>query len=526
MATPVKMPQLGMTMTEAKIVRWLKREGEAVRKGDPIAEIETDKLNAEVEASADGVVRRILAAEGETIPVVGLMAVIGAAEESDAGIEAVVSSGGGAGSVTPLPLGEAGEWPEARGPVPGRRAGEGPATAARIPLGDSPTRHQRSWPGPHPSPLPEGEGTTVAVASSDIKASPIAKRLAADLAVDLTTVQGTGPGGRIVEADVRSAAQSVAAHTAPPEANGHVRASPLARRLARERGIDLHAIRGTGPDGRVVERDVLAAAEARSFRAQQTAPAKDAVLTTAFSAAPAAAVGHLTPREVFKLDGIRRVIAERMHQSLATTAQLTLTTEADATSLVELRSHLVPAAKVYGHRPPSYTDLLVQIVARILHDHPLLNSSLVQRDGTQEIVCWKDVNIGVAVALERGLLGPVIRDAGQKPLQMISQELGDLAERARSNKLSMDELQGGTFTITNLGQQEVDAFTPIINPPQAAILGVGRIAKKAAVHEDEVKVRHMVTLSLSFDHRIVDGAPAGAFLRDVKRAIEAATLGT
>ena len=287
-----------------------------------------------------------------------------------------------------------------------------------------------------------------------------------------------------------------------------MRASPIARRLARERGLDLEAINGTGPEGRVVERDVRAAVEARA----------------AAPAAPALEAGGLTRRETIRLEGIRRVIAQRMLQSLQGSAQLTLTTEADATALVELRSHLVPAARVYGHRAPTYTDLLVHIVARVLPAHPLLNSSLLGEGADQEIVCWQDINVGVAVALERGLLVPVIRQADQKPLQAISQELADLAERARANRLSMDDLEGGTFTITNLGHVEVDAFTPIVNPPQCAILGVGRIAKKPAVHGGQVTVRHLVTPSRSFDHRIGDGAPAGAFLRDVKRAVESATL--
>jgi pyruvate/2-oxoglutarate dehydrogenase complex dihydrolipoamide acyltransferase (E2) component len=322
-------------------------------------------------------------------------------------------------------------------------------------------------------------------------------------------------------------------------ADGYVRASPIARRLAREHGLELRAIRGTGPEGRVVERDVLAAIEARA-----AAPA---------ALPAAAAAGALTRRETIPLDGMRRLIAQRMHQSLQQSAQLTLTTEADATALVELRAHLVPAARVYGHRPPTYTDLFVAIVARALRAHPLLNSSLVPAtaegagdatgadraggaagprgaagaagaDEALEIACWAEINVGVAVALDRGLVVPVIRNADQKPLQAISEELNDLADRARQNRLMIDDLQGGTFTITNLGQQEVDAFTPIVNPPQCAILGVGRIAKKPAVYQDQIAIRHLVALSLSFDHRIVDGVPAGAFLRDVKRAVEAAAL--
>jgi pyruvate dehydrogenase E2 component (dihydrolipoamide acetyltransferase) len=278
-----------------------------------------------------------------------------------------------------------------------------------------------------------------------------------------------------------------------------VRASPLARRLAREQGLDLQAITGSGPEGRVLERDVLAAA--------------------------VQAVPHVAgPRRVdtVKVEGMRRVIGERLLHSLQHSAQLTLTTEADATGLVALRGHLVPAARVYGHRPPTYTDLLVHLVARVLPAHPLLNSSLLGEGDRQEIACWADVNIGVAVALERGLVVPVVRNADQKALDAISAEVGDLVERARAGALSMDDLQGGTFTITNLGAQEVDGFTPIINPPQCAILGIGRIVKKPAVMQDEVVVRQLITLSLTFDHRIVDGAPAAAFLRDVKRALEGA----
>ena len=174
----------------------------------------------------------------------------------------------------------------------------------------------------------------------------------------------------------------------------------------------------------------------------------------------------LTRRETVPLDGIRRVVADRMWESLQRTAQLTLTMEADATALVDLRGHLVPAVKVYGHRPPTYTDLLVYLVARVLPRHPLLNSSLVGEGSGREIAVWQEINVGVAVALERGLVVPVIKGADQKPLQAISQELAGGAERARAGRLEMGDLDGGTFTITNLGQMEVEYFTPIINPPR------------------------------------------------------------
>jgi pyruvate dehydrogenase E2 component (dihydrolipoamide acetyltransferase) len=218
---------------------------------------------------------------------------------------------------------------------------------------------------------------------------------------------------------------------------------------------------------------------------------------------------------------MRRVIGQRMLESLQRSAQLTLTIEVDATALVELRAHLVPAARVYGHRPPTYTDMLVHRLARVLREHPLLNSSLIGEGAEQEIICWDDVNIGVAVALDQGLVVPVLRHADAQGLDAVSAALGDLAERARANRLTPDDLADGTFTITNLGALEIDGFTPIVNPPQCAILGVGRIAAKPAVRDGQIVARQLLTLSLSFDHRIVDGAPAAAFLRDLKRAIEA-----
>ena len=492
MATALKMPQLGTTMTEAKLVRWLKREGDEVRKGEPVAEIETDKLNAEVEATADGVLRKQVAAEGDTVKVIGLLGVIGSADEADAAVAAIADASGAAPSAGPGTLRSPG--PLASLPASPAQRGQAPEPPAALgtAVGGAGGRASAASEVPAESARGSGGAQRPPEAAESLRASPIAKKLAVDLGVDLSKVSGSGPSGRIVEADVRAAAAPAAS------SNGHIKASPLAKRLAREHELDLAALSGTGPDGRIVERDILAALETR-----QAAPA-----------------GGLTVRERIALSGMRRVIAERMHASLQQMAQLTLTTEADATALVELRSHLVPAAKVYGHRAPSYTDLIVHIVSRVLRQHPFLNASI----SGDEVVAWTEINVGVAVALERGLLVPVIRNADQKPLQTISQELGDLAERARANRLSPDELQGGTFTITNLGLQGIDAFTPIVNPPQCAILGIGRIVKKPAVHQDQLAIRSLVTLSLSFDHRVVDGAPAGAFLLDVKRALEAAQL--
>lgn len=485
MATLIKLPQFGVTMTEATVVAWLKSVGDTVERGDAVANIETDKLNQEVMATASGILRRIVVPVGGVAKVMEALAILGTASEPESAIDAAL---GVSAPVVPATKTE---------------PAKAPASASSS---TAPTRA-------------EDEGAAV-------RASPLARRLAGELGVNLARVQGSGPGGRIVEEDVRTAAAS-------GQAGGWILASPLARRLAKDAGVDLGSVTGSGPEGRIVERDIQALIAAHEVSAPATTSSPAPVQATPAHApsiaagglVAAPAVAGLTRRETVRIDAMRRIIAERMSASLQTTAQLTMFAEADATALVELRAHLVPAAKVYGHRPPTYTDIIVSIVSRVLRDHPRLNSSLVTGDtGSPEIAEWNEVNIGVAVALDAGLVVPVIRDADRKPLQTISQELGELAESARAGRLAPDTLQGGTFTITNLGQMEVDGFTPIINPPQAAILGIGRIAKRPAVVDDVVVARSQVTLSLTFDHRIVDGAPGGAFLRDVRRAIEAGKI--
>jgi len=248
----------------------------------------------------------------------------------------------------------------------------------------------------------------------------------------------------------------------------------VARKLAKEHGLDLAAIAGTGPGGRITREDVEAAL------AQPRAKGEP-------------------------LKGMRKTIAERMFHSLQSTAQLTITTEADVTALVQRRAQL---SKEFGL---TYTDLLIEAVAAALRQHPRLRVT-AEGDALQK---HEEINIGIAVALDEGLIVPVIRDADSKDLRRIAEESRVLAEKARNGALSVEDVSGGTFTITNLGMYGVDAFTPIINLPQVAILGVGRIVEKPAVHEGQVAIRSLMTLSLTFDHRIVDGAPAAAFLQEV-----------
>ena len=348
-------------------------------------------------------------------------------------------------------------------------------------------------------------------ATERIKASPAAQKLAQQHGVELNQLRGSGPGGRIVIEDVQ---RYIDSRTPPSK---RIKASPLARRLAMEHGIDIATITGTGPGGRVVRDDVLKAIEAVKK------PPK----------APPAEVEALAER-VVPLTGVRQIIAERMAQSAHTAAIVTLNTEVDVTSLVEMRKRLNEKAESTGISV-SYTDLLVKIVALALRKHPMLNSTLSE-DG---IHILEQINIGVAIALDegfdtqavglsrnvskptqpKGLIVPVVRDADKKRLSEISEEIEEMVQKARDKSLTPGAVQGGTFTLTNLGMFGVDTFTPIINPPQCAILGVGRIIKKPVVSDNEIVIRSVMGLSLSFDHRIVDGAPAAQFLKTISQLI-------
>ncbi len=333
-----------------------------------------------------------------------------------------------------------------------------------------------------------------------IFASPRARRLAREKGVDLALVAGSDPSGRIVERDVLAYLDS----QPRPEPFDHAqdrpvegpKATPTAVKAAAALGVDLAAVSGTGVSGRVMKADVTVAA-------QPILPAEKLAV------------------ESVPLTGLRRIIAERMATSARETARVTLVTEADATAFVEAREQLKADVADEWDFAPGYNDLLGLIVARALREFPYMNARLQpsQEDG-QAIERLSAVNLGMAVDTERGLLVPVIRDAHQKGLRAFGAELRELVERARAGKSLPDDLTGGTFTITNLGMYEVDAFTPIINLPEAAILGVGRIQPKPVVRDGEIVVRQMWTLSLAFDHRVVDGAPAARFLQRIKQLVE------
>lgn len=293
-----------------------------------------------------------------------------------------------------------------------------------------------------------------------------------------------------------------------PPTGKRTRISPRAKRVASELGVDWTPLSGSGSSGRILERDVRQAAAAA-----KRAPALAVSAVRAPEAVPAPGTGS---QEVLRISSIRRLTAERMSAGAHTTAPVTLTTEADATDLVRLRGRLKGEGAAAA---PSYNDLLTKIAAHALVEHPGLNA----RFEGELIVRSASVNIAIAVDTDRGLLAPVVRDVQAKSLRQVARESADLIGRARAGQLRPEELRGGTFTITNLGMYEIDAFTPIINLPECAILGVGRIAAKQVVTDAEagqVAIRRMVVLSLTFDHRLVDGAPAARFLQGIKRYVE------
>ena len=334
---------------------------------------------------------------------------------------------------------------------------------------------------------PAAAGTPAAEATlartGRLFSSPNARRVARDRGIEITLLAGTGPGGRIITADVLDAA---AAAPAIPARQGTV--SPLVRRDATAAGVDLAAVAGTGPGGRVLRSDIAAAAARPAPATQASTPAS-------------------TPSSVIPLTGMRGVIATRMHASLQEMAQLTLGTEATMDAAVALRAQL----KEQWQQAPTITDLVVRAAALSLRDHPRLNAEVRHN----AVHLREEINVGLAVALEEGLMVPVLKRADQLPLSAMAAETRRLAQAARTGKLTLPELEGGTFTVSTLGSFGIDFFTPVITPGQVAILGVGRLRDSVRWEEDTPHRTQVLTLSITFDHRAVDGAPAAEFLRSV-----------
>src|SRR6266581_43592 len=429
----VEMPKMGDTMETGKILNWIKKVGDVVKKGEPLAEVETDKVNIEIESFYNGTLRKILVPEGESAPIGAPIALIGSPDE-------------------PLPE-------DAKGKSDGAPARE----AARPSNGAT-------------------KAAAPAQTSTAAAPAPTAQAAPAPAQVSTATVE-----------------------RAPTE---RIFISPLARRLATEHQLDYSHIQGTGPNGRIIKMDV----EAALARQPLVAPAAPAAVPEAVPAA--AAAGEVVE---IPLTAMRRTIARRLSQSMQTAPHFYVTSVIDTGKLAALRQQINEYA---AHEPEpvkvSFNDLIIKAVARALVLMPQVNVSFAE----DRLLQKKQVHVGMAVALEQGLIVPVIRNADQRGILDIAREAKRLAEAARTGKLRPEELSGGTFTVSNLGMFEVDSFTAVINPPESAILAVGSITPTPVVEDGQVVVRDRMKVTLSADHRAIDGATAARFLQQFKRLLE------
>ncbi len=448
----IVMPRLSDSMEEGTVLRWMKGVGDAVEVGEELVEIETDKANMVYEADAGGTLVEILAQEGDTLPVGDPIARVGDASE------VVSGNGGGAGAASPA--GRAGADTESRAPD-----ADQPAIGLREPAG-----------APAPTPPPGSPGPAVA------PSSPAA----------------VGGG------------------------DGRLRASPIAKRIARDRGLDLHGLSGSGPGGRIVKADVeraLAAVAAAPAVAPQppaerpVAPAAPAGPTPGAGEKPETAKGRL---EVVELTKLQQTVARRMAESKATAPHFYLQAELDMTAAVEGRAKLKAMARE-GEGVPTFNDMIVKACALALREHPRANGAY--RDGKIEL--YSRINIGVAVAAQDALVVPTVFDADLKGLRQISTETRALAARVRDGSITPPELSGGTFTVSNLGMYGISNFGAVINTPQAGILAIGELKAKPVVTDSgEIEPRQLMGVTLACDHRILYGADGAQFLARVRALLE------
>jgi pyruvate dehydrogenase E2 component (dihydrolipoamide acetyltransferase) len=435
----VHIPKLGMTMEYAKLVEWKFQEGDSIEKESIVLAIETDKISFNVEAVASGFLHIVI----------------------DVGNKAKV------GDVVGLICETKEELAKVQNEHP-----TGTAKETKVALAASKTV----------AVAPTGEtGKPTALSS------PAARRLAGELGVDLSLVPGTGPSGRITEADVKRFHE---------ECLPLRRITPLAEEMARQAGLDISTIFGTGEGGKITKEDVERVLEAKREE-------KEAVRVRSIP-----------------FTGMRKSIAENMFASLHNTAQLTTFTEVDATEMVRFRNMVEEAYKNVDTVKISYNDIIIMATAKALKNFPIMNSNLVG----DEILLFDDVNMGIAVALPEGLIVPVLRDADKMGLVEIARRARELSRKARDGTLTVNEVTGGTFTISNTSMFPVDGATPILKPPETGILGISRLKEKPVVYKGEIAVHTMMVLSLTFDHRVVDGAPAAEFVGTVARFIENPSL--
>ncbi|AVP63427.1 2-oxo acid dehydrogenase subunit E2 [Clostridium botulinum] len=423
------MPKLGLTMTEGELVKWHKKEGDTIKVGETLFDVATDKLTNNVEAKADGVVRKILVDEGAVVECLKPVAIIGDKDEDISNLLKESLQDNKKNEVEK-------EVKESKEEIKDNRK------------------------------IKKGER---------IKISPIAKRFAKENDVDIQLLDGTGPEGRIVLKDVKAYIENN---------KNNIKTSPVAGKMAKDLGVNLEELK---KDGRIMKEDILEFSQKSTF-----------------------AVGEEASERRVKMSTMRKVIASRMSESSKISPTVTYDIEVDMTNLKRLKDQIKNEWKV------TYTDLLVKIVSKVLIQYPLVNCSIEE----DEMIFRNYVNIGVAVALEEGLVVPVVKYANQKGLKDISIEVKELAQKAKNNGLTEENSTGGTFTITNLGMFGIKSFSPIINQPEVAILGVNMITNTPVVENGEIVIKPLMNLSLTADHRAVDGAVAAQFLKEVKKYME------
>ncbi|HWZ19143.1 MAG TPA: dihydrolipoamide acetyltransferase family protein [Ktedonobacteraceae bacterium] len=426
----VEMPKMGDTMEEGKILRWIKQEGDQVAKGESLAEVETDKVNIEIESFASGVLRKILIPEGGSAPIGASIALIGTPDE----------------------------------PLPDSLSGNGAVKVAA-------TQEMKKA-----ATTGEGSGKALSEAKGDYRAKQTGVQSPTD----------TGSQGRIF-------------------------ISPIARRIAEENQLDYSQVEGTGPNGRIIKLDIEAALSQKQEAVAPSTPAQLPIL----EAEPAPI--EATETTEIPLTAMRRTIAKRLSQSMQTSPHFYVTSVIDTGKLADLRRQI----NEYAQNEPnpvkvSFNDLIVKAVALALVRMPQVNVSFAE----DRLILKKQVHIGMAVALEQGLIVPVLRNADQRSVLAIARESRRLADLARTGKLRPEDISGGTFTVSNLGMFDVDSFTAVINPPESAILAVGSITPTPVVVDGQVVVRDRMKVTLSSDHRAIDGATAARFLQEVKRLME------
>jgi pyruvate dehydrogenase E2 component (dihydrolipoyllysine-residue acetyltransferase) len=478
MATKVVMEALSPTMEEGRLVKWTKNEGDAVKSGEVLAEVETDKAVMELVARGDGVLRKRLINEGDTTPVGQLIAIVATADEN---IDALAGGGGAA----PKAEAEAAEAPEAEAPK------------AEAPRAEAP----KAEPAKQEAPKAEPAADRPRDARTSVPAEPAHSQ--GEASTPPQELDRRGPNR------FATASTGAALGTGGGEPAGRLRSSPLARRLASDRGVELGSVQGSGPGGRIVKRDVeQAASRPRGAHAGERAPA---------AAAPAAPAPRRISTEGdyqdIPLTQIRKTIARRLAESIGPVPTFYLTAELDVERVAEMREAMIELGAEYK---VSFNDIVLKAVATALQQHPEVNAHWLG----DKMRYFNRVHLGMAVAVEDGLITPVIFDADTKGLADISREARELAKRARDRKLKPEEYMGATFSVSNLGMFGIEHFTAIINPPEAAILAVGGVEDRVVAVDGAAVIRKRMKVTMSCDHRVIDGATGAVFLRTLRRLIE------